>query len=95
MMMMNYLILSPAPKPRVASTDHKSPQTQAFFQAKILITDHDLPRAFCLVNVPKMLFFLQSQAVGLHFVMGESQRFGRGFFDVLEGEKCIFECLCI
>lgn len=32
-----------------------------------------------------------SQAVGLHFVMCESQTFGRVAFAVLEGEKWIFE----
>lgn len=34
--------------------------------------------------------------VSLHFVMCESQTFGRGFFDVLEGEECEFEVyLCV
>lgn len=47
------------------------------------MTDHDLPRAFCLVKVGKNAFFSAEsgviQAVGLHFVMCESQTFGRGF----------------
>lgn len=84
--------------PKTARGVHGSqiPQTQAFFQAKILITDQDLPRAFCLVKVNKMLFFSAesqdgSQAVGLHFVMCERKTFGRISFAVLEGEECIFE----
>lgn len=49
------------------------------------MTDHDLPRAFCLVKVGKNAFFSAesqdgSQAVGLHFVMCESQTVGRVFF---------------
>lgn len=58
------------------------------------MTDHDLPRAFCLVkcfDVFSARNGVRSQADGLHFVICESPTFGRGFFDVLEGEKCIFE----
>lgn len=55
------------------------------------MTDHDLPRAFCLVKCFLMFLGVRSQADGLHFVMCESQTFGRISFAVLEGERCIFE----
>lgn len=59
------------------------------------MTDHDLPRAFCLVKVNKMLFFLQSQA-GLRsqpFISSCVKVKGLDgvFFAVLEGEECMLE----
>lgn len=59
------------------------------------MTDHDLPRAFCLVKVNRMLdTFLRGNGVRPLACISswvKVKRLDGVFFAVLEGEECIFE----
>lgn len=87
--------------PKIARGVHGSQilKSQAFFKAKILMTDHDLPRAFCLVKVNKMLLSAESQTgvrpLACISSCVKGKRLDGVSFGVLEGEECIFESVCI